>query len=191
MSTEFGDSEFVVGSIFGERGWTVDIDGVLGSPSRSRVKWTGGEMSAECDAYTIPPASRPEEYELMDREEQRAAYGRWKGNHGLDECEHGFYAYYQDKSDGYYYSNEPVIVGIIEGYGDTIVGTKGFRCSKAKIVALSLQHRGPWELSERVRELIEVNYGVPVFRTDMAMRREFSITSAAQISDLLEGARHD
>jgi hypothetical protein len=49
------------------------------------------------------------------------------------DCQHGFYAYYDGSRD---YHEKGDITGIIEGYGETVIGTKGFRCMKARIIAL-------------------------------------------------------
>ncbi len=58
----------------------------------------------------------------------------WEG-HGLDKCDHGFWAYYTPQSD---YASPDKVYGVVEGYGQCVIGTKGFRASKARIVALSL-----------------------------------------------------
>lgn len=55
--------------------------------------------------------------------------------HGLDKCDHGFWAFYEPDAG---YHNADRIYGVVEGYGEVVVGTKGFRASKARIVALSL-----------------------------------------------------
>lgn len=54
--------------------------------------------------------------------------------HSLDGCSCGFYAYFNSSSNEYFSLSS--VTGIIEGYGETNIGTKGFRCAKAKIVAL-------------------------------------------------------
>lgn len=51
----------------------------------------------------------------------------------------GFYAYQRDLDSNPYLKFAGLCVeGLILGYGRTVIGTKGFRCSKAKILALVL-----------------------------------------------------
>lgn len=63
-------------------------------------------------------------------------------------CQCGFWAY-----DEAGFQNHGRIVGLIEGFGRTTVGTKGFRSEKARIVALAKHADGTSELtmSEQVR----------------------------------------
>lgn len=53
-------------------------------------------------------------------------------DHRFDpECQCGFWAYDEDG-----FTPQGSVIGVIEGYGKTTVGTKGFRAEKARIVAL-------------------------------------------------------
>jgi hypothetical protein len=67
-----------------------------------------------------------------------------KSDHRFDpDCECGFWAY-----DEHTFKPHGDITGIIEGYGKTTIGTRGFRCEKARIVALCRRHGGePLSLS--------------------------------------------
>lgn len=49
----------------------------------------------------------------------------------------GFWAY-----DEHHFQEHGDVIGVIEGYGKTTIGTKGFRCEKARIVALCRKHGG-------------------------------------------------
>lgn len=51
---------------------------------------------------------------------------------GLD-CQCGFYAYFDGRND---YKDPTRIAAIIEGFGVCTVGTRGFRASKARLVAI-------------------------------------------------------
>lgn len=51
------------------------------------------------------------------------------------DCRCGFWAY-----DEAGFRALGTVVGVIEGYGKTTVGTKGFRCEKARIVAISCEN---------------------------------------------------
>jgi hypothetical protein len=55
--------------------------------------------------------------------------------HRMQSCSCGFYAVFDPTKTGY--SNYPVS-GMIEGWGEVILGPHGFRAQKAKIVALSI-----------------------------------------------------
>jgi hypothetical protein len=87
---------------------------------------------------------------------------------GLD-CGCGFWAYwalrYAWRCD-YYWRGE--VVGIIQGYGRTRIGTRGCRCSKARILGLHVRPAGPDDqptgLSYRdVVEVLGSYYGVPCY----------------------------
>lgn len=65
---------------------------------------------------------------------QGKAYKQEEHNVAGANCTCGFYAYFDDTNT--YNSPGLTVPGIIEGYGRTTIGTKGFRAAKAKIVAL-------------------------------------------------------
>lgn len=101
----------------------------------------------------------------------------------------GFYAYTATADNPYLESNHGLHVeGVIQGFGRTIIGTKGFRCGKARILALVLPHHihggdrdklNPRErdLSDATDELLRQTYpNTPVFPTREAMLREFPLT---------------
>lgn len=193
MSTdeEFGKAEFVLGSLFGERAWTVNDEGILISASYSHGNdWrTDGESVAECKVWRIPAKFQPENWEDLSWDERSKLSDEWRKNHDIADCSHGFYAYFSDQADGHYYiSGETYILGVVEGYGDVMVGKKGFRSSKAKVLALSVQSRGAWDLNPRIIGLLEENYEVPVFRSDRLLRKRFPTTAVGQIEDLLVAA---
>lgn len=54
--------------------------------------------------------------------------------HDHEKCTCGFYAYLNGING---YQKNCGVVGVIEGYGETTIGTRGFRAQKAKILALS------------------------------------------------------
>lgn len=76
-----------------------------------------------------------------------------------ERCKCGYWAYWDNP-----HGNE--ITGIVEGYGPTIIGEKGFRCGKARILALAT--RNP----QARQELAEV-YKVPVYRTTRQLARHW------------------
>ena len=74
--------------------------------------------------------------------------------HDFTSCSCGFYAYLNGTND---YADHHII-GVVQGYGETFLGTRGFRSSKAKIVAAYASTHAD---VERVRPL-------PVSRDRMA-----------------------
>lgn len=88
---------------------------VLTGPIHTEYRWTEGENVAHCEG--------------------------WDFRHPMDACSHGFYAYH-DGSNEHQAGN--TVTAVIEGYGETVVGTKGFRCTKARIVGFVVPNRNPW-----------------------------------------------
>lgn len=83
-----------------------------------------------------------------------------KARDSLEECDHGFYGFFDNSND--YGEKRDRINGVVEGYGETVVGTRGFRSMKARIVALQI----PKKLNRREQavSLIRQNYpDIPLF----------------------------
>lgn len=81
------------------------------------------------------------------------------GEH-LPACNCGFYAYYDGSND--YYDPEKhgpdLITGVMEGWGEVLIGARGFRCTRARIVALCIPEK------HASREMILAHYpSVPNF----------------------------
>lgn len=94
--------------------------------------------------------------------------------HTMADCKCGFYGYYDGSDD---YGGDSRISAVIEGYGETVIGTRGFRCSKARIVALCIPESFGPALARKVRR----NYaGLPVFDTFAAMEREYPPDSSLE-----------
>ena len=86
-------------------------------------------------------------------------------------CTCGFYAYFDDGPNTYFEPGVDVL-GIVEGYGQVTVGSRGFKAERAKIVALII----PAEDAFRCR-LVRRNYkDVPVFESTLAAYAEFPLT---------------
>jgi hypothetical protein len=117
----FGGLAFAEGVVTGMRNWHLDdLNRLTGMVYKQSV-WTPGENHAVCNkkryGYTTPGTLEPVNPDP----------------HDMLNCQHGFYAYYDGSRD---YHEKGDITGIIEGYGETVIGTKGFRCMKARIIAL-------------------------------------------------------
>lgn len=158
--SKFAGSEFTMGTAVGVRSWNVDRLGRLESPSYKTV-WAPGEMTAQC-------AVGPFDWVTLTRRPTQ---------HQQSSCSCGFYAYYEGFNE---YAKPERVTGIIEGYGETQIGTRGFKSAKARIVALcvpddsaDIQRIGKTPFA-RVRD----NYGqhVAIFSDYAQMAAEFPTT---------------
>lgn len=109
MSSRKGfEGDFAVGSVTGLRTWNLGKhDGMLHGAWDT---WQPGENIAEC---------------------------KGAGGHDVpcEPCGCGFWAYWHRAAAGEVHG-EHLVIGVIEGYGGTLIGDLGFRCAKARIVAL-------------------------------------------------------
>lgn len=189
--SDFSDRRFVAGTIVGLRAFSTDSLGRLTGVVAKQV-WTPGENFAECRYADVHP------YGVMTWPNM-AGRGSWAAGgytFVIDEapppppaevkpphdvaslkCECGFYAYF-DGSNEYEARATQAVVGIIEGYGHVVAGSRGFRAEKARIVALvaskaaSLPLRKSWER-------VEHNYSpVPVFRSAKKAVADFPLSQA-------------
>tara|TARA_R100000365_G_scaffold3491_1_gene11676 strand:- start:7402 stop:7956 length:555 start_codon:yes stop_codon:yes gene_type:complete len=173
MRKDYDGMGFALGTIRGFRRWAVTVNGELKSPFRSigTALWLPGENVAKCQAH--PSAEVVER--KRDDEDFAGYYARveeWRGSHDVTDCSHGFYAYFDGKEEDH---RDPAVSGVIEGYGEVLIGTKGFRAMKARIVALAIKpHDGVWNLEPLIVSRLRANYpSIPVFDSEMVMRSEF------------------
>ncbi len=141
-SPEFGGKEFAAGVARGARSFSIDRLGRLTGVSY-KVVWRPGENEATC----------------------KREYGECEG---IDRCPHGFYGYYDGSDD---YHRDGMVSAVIEGYGEAVIGTRGFRSMKARIVALHI----PDTVKPGEARLVRRNYpDIPVFDTFERMVHEFA-----------------
>lgn len=167
--SEFSARPFAAGSVVGLRGFSVDTLGRLIGPSYGQVFHTG-ENLAECRKdrmqaigwYSLGglvgwgPSGAITADPLDAVESKRPKPEHTIGGLG---CGCGFYAYFDGCND--YVANGHASVGaIIEGYGVCTVGSRGFKASKARLLAIIVSDS--FASSPR----IERNYdGIPFYRT--------------------------
>jgi hypothetical protein len=124
------DFEFAAGSVHGYRWWCLDVpelrrnpltaDDNWDSPGSKVLRgqhggsWSAGENTARCAYF-------PDEHTLIE-----------------ESCGCGFWAYWAPPEIPHFRSNQLWLLGVVQGYGRTFTGTEGFRCQKARIVALHL-----------------------------------------------------
>lgn len=152
FAEQFGQRPFVAGTVTGLRCFKVDHSGHLRGVVHRQQAWVDGENIARC-------------YQLVDLQPEEHRIG------GAD-CSCGFYGYFGRANDyalmlGY----GVTVTGIIEAYGTVSIGSRGFRASKARIVAFVAPDcvlKCAWGCSGPmcVLKVTFANYpSVPVYRT--------------------------
>jgi len=143
IDPKFSGKEFAATSAKGARSFKIDPLGRL-TGIHYRQVWTPGENQAECRADL--------------------------GNHAegqFPQCRCGFYGYYDGSND---YHDRGLVSGVVEGYGEAVLGSQGFRVMKARILALTINDTVP----APVARLVARNYAeIPIFETFSRMVSEF------------------
>lgn len=154
------DYDFALGSVKGLRSWQIDDKGRLRGITHPAV-WLPGENASTCRVKTRCPSSPMSDGLFYDRptlgprslDKNACKVDGCDGihhptTHTFDpNCECGFWAY-----DEAGFKPCGQVTGVIEGFGRTTIGTKGFRCEKARVVALARENDdGALSLSEWLR----------------------------------------
>jgi hypothetical protein len=100
--------------------------------------------------YGLPQAQRREYDQMALRHKSLSATIE---NGAYNSCGCGFWSYWELNPSEFSMGEKP-IVGVIKGYGRTLIGKRGFRCEKAVIVGLHLAYeyvkpRVPEHMPER------------------------------------------
>lgn len=174
--SDFQGIELALGSVQGYRSWRVEVDGKLKALHQTGL-WMPGENKAECLAY--PNKDVVPEIEGEDWRDTKKRREAWRADHQMIDCAHGFYAYFNASQ---LETNAPSIHGVVEGYGEVLIGTKGFRATRARIIALCLESfSGIWNLDPFVVKKIRANYpSAAFFDSTFAMQEEFPADSAVE-----------
>lgn len=193
--SEFSDREFVAGSLTGIRSFRIDPLGRLTGVSQQTV-WRPGENRAECLKVTMRLGGG-----LLTQSYVDMLYGaiysgstvtvpgvsthavrpetppKTKHRAGELKCTCGFYAYFDEAANEYHQKDR--LLGVVEGYGVTTVGRRGFRCEKATLRALVIKPKRETTLTDRVRH----NYpDVPVFPSRRLALEAFPLTPSDPIT---------
>lgn len=107
---------FVTSNLIGYRQWTFNGKG-LRSMSMNSYIWSPGWNQAECMPFSIHRTRTHETPEIPNL---------W--------CSCGFYAHHVPMTTT---AKKDQVLGVVEASGTVLVGDKGFRAEKARIVALS------------------------------------------------------
>jgi len=137
------EPDFVAGTVRGYRWWSFDAPDLNRSAATADQHWAGGLLTGQWGTWTAG----------VNAAVCRAAVC----SHAQDEtpadgCSCGYWAYWQLQAYGLKRAHQLPVCGVIEGWGKTQIGDHGFRCAKARIVALHLplvieprRGRSAWE----------------------------------------------
>jgi hypothetical protein len=189
---QFSDRPFAIGSMFGIRSFKVDNGKLTGVVHT--CAWQDGVNEAICDdtftrwAETIRSIGISAAEASWNMTQTMAALNgkvslrkrpvpppvpvpapKRRPPHpiGSLDCTCGFYAYFDRGHNPHH--KEGQILGIVEGFGVMTVGSRGFRCSKARIRALIDE--------DGLASLLDPRYGdIPRFASIDAALAEFPLT---------------
>lgn len=171
--SDYDGIDFAIGTVRGFRRWKVDVTGTLKPITYFSGAWGPGENQSECSCQ--PKGDQLPKIEDEKWPDRNARIETWRDSATFEDMSCGFYAYFDGKDSNGHGSTDPNISGVIEGYGEVLIGTKGFRAKKARILALAVPaFEGIWRLDEFVTRQIRANYpNIPLFESELAMRAEF------------------
>lgn len=140
------DVDFAVGSVLGTRSFQVNENKKLTGVTFSDYEYVDGENVAKCELCALDNELAALEQKLEQRtRDVNSALERMGQPHRIEspgstvksrtmsDCGHGFWAYF-DKTDNFQAPH--TVSGIVEGYGEVVIGELGFRATKARILAL-------------------------------------------------------
>lgn len=174
--SQFDGVGLAPGVVVGARSFEIDKMGRLIGIHYKQV-WNPRENSAECRKQEVDSSATYPGFGLSYSFMEEYLYGKKRKptkvepeqpkKHTMASCACGFYGYYDGSND---YHGKGRVSGVIEGYGETLIGTRGFRCSRARIIALSINGK----VEDRLAGLIRRNYsGIPMFDSFKSMVAEF------------------
>jgi hypothetical protein len=168
MGNDMGDFDghMILGEVWGIRNWTWRITSMRPDDATligvtGNIWWPGRNV-ARCNRAALShQAPRPE-------------------------CTCGFWAYW-DRRDLSWAAD---ITGIVKGYGETLIGERGFRCQVAEIAAIAPARRMTWledvmqwieggqrnRLTMKKLHQIGDHYQIPVFKSVRTMLMEYPVT---------------
>lgn len=123
------DSELILGTIFGLRGWDQDPLGRLIPVSIGTTPFKPGVNVAEC-RYASTEMRTYRDDKGVKRTVTTKPTIR---DHSMAKCSCGYHAYFDDHTAD---SRHGTVGGIVEGSGLAVIGEKGFRVEKAELKAL-------------------------------------------------------
>lgn len=179
----FDDIGFAAGVVRGLRAFALAPDGILTGVT-FHTPWDRGPNHAVClqgvdpdTAGEILPIGLEKHFRWgHDPHTQPQPIGRDHG-HRLKGCRCGFYAFW---GWGNLYGNAGgnKVSGVIEGWGLTVVGSRGFRTSVGQIVALHIPQRDTSpQIKAALVQMID-RYEVPVYADRDVMLAQWPVDGA-------------
>jgi hypothetical protein len=210
MTGQFSGLELSIGSVRGTRSFKVDALGRLTGVSYERI-WTPGENVALCveddyrskygrygygsvlhtytttpsQTYTPPPRNGGT-WNIFKKDAptppgtplQESLGEPEIPKHNMAECSCGFHGYHDGSTD---YMSSAQVTGVVEGYGEIVIGTRGFRALKARILALWIHDKDTpdsemYVLTPAQRRRVMHNYsGIPFLSSLEQLLREYPV----------------
>lgn len=124
---------FAAGSVRGYRWWCLDAPDLNRWPRDADKDWPHSFLRGQKNCVWEPGAN--EAACLFESRHEPPV--EVDGETGWP-CSCGFYAYWEPPEVPHFNSDSLWLLGVIEGYGRTLIGPEGFRCQSARIVALHL-----------------------------------------------------
>lgn len=186
---EFSGFPLAIGEVHGLRIWPMDKYGRLRAKHyTTTAAWRPGINVAECrrSSYLYGGIVSAIDWSLitgLPMPEPKKKPEPPKTHEVPDEnCTCGFYAYTGPERPEVAQRTADDIVGVIRGTGRTLIGTHGFRCEKAEIVAFLDPTLGGLRLGGKRREqrraLRTLYPDVPLLGSMRALVRRFEIQPA-------------
>lgn len=188
-----GDYDLALGSVYGIRYWRLQPSGYLhgqfgpwhadiNAAICRKPQTTVQSAAFRAWAQGAGPAVLPDSIGASRAEPV------WDPPHDApdERCECGFYAYWRE--DDCPLGGQTPVMGVVEGFGRTLVGDKGFRCAKARIVALHIPSEDTDALVAEAEE-VRSQLGLLIDRTDQDMSKK-DMSLAEALIDRLETLRH-
>lgn len=134
------DFEFAAGSVIGYRWWQLDAPNLRLDPLTADRHWNPRPLIGAAGAMWMPGVNHAVCKYVDEHKPPVEVDAAGRG------CGCGFWAYWQPQEHDLGRNSLPVL-GVIEGTGRTLIGPRGFRSQKARIIALHL----PFQIVPEVR----------------------------------------
>lgn len=138
----FDGADFVAGTVRGYRWWTLPGPDLSRPPHEADQHWEPALLHGVMDSWKPGENTAVCKASMRDLDIARVPHVH---EVPLEECGCGHWAYWElQHHSGLQGGNLPVC-GVAEGYGNVLIGERGFRAGKARIVALHLAFTiQPW-----------------------------------------------
>jgi hypothetical protein len=122
------DFALAAGSVHGYRWWSLDAPSLLDNPFSPSVSWAAPVLRGQRGQAWVPG------------ENQARCLHNSAHEPPAEDCDSGcgFWAYWAPPEQPHFSQNALWLLGVIKGYGRTLIGSEGFRCERAQIAALHL-----------------------------------------------------